>query len=144
MQDLVLQTFSLLSHTPIIACGINPSVHYAVGSVDYWHKIGHTLAPKDLVWGEMLEQPEMQSLTIKSPRRGEFPGEINVTVEPSTKFSPGILVTTNYHYALPLETIHAGAADQAMKFVRTEWNDACSMARKVAEHIFTKIEPDNA
>lgn len=27
MQDLIRQTFSLLSHTPITACGINPNVH---------------------------------------------------------------------------------------------------------------------
>jgi hypothetical protein len=143
MQDLILQTFTLLSHTPVIACGINPRVHYSVGSVDYWHKIGHALAPKELVWNELVEQPGMQSLTIKAPRGGEFSGETNLTVEPSKKFSPGILVRTNYHYGLPPETAHAGAAELALKFIKSEWKPACGMARKVAEQIFKKIKPDH-
>lgn len=85
MHDLLSNIFTLLSHIPVTACGINPWVHYGVSSVDYWHKIGHTLAPKELIWNGLLEKPGMQSLVIKAPRKGEFPGEINVTVEPSSK-----------------------------------------------------------
>jgi hypothetical protein len=140
---LIIQTFTLLSHTPILACGINPGVHYSIANLDYWHKIGHTLAPKDLVWNNLLEQPGMQSLTIKAPRKGEFPGEINVTVEPSAKFPPGLFVRVNYHFGLSPETVHAGAAEQALKFVRAEWKSASGMARKVAEEIFGKIKADN-
>lgn len=143
MQDLILQVFTLLSHTPITACGINPHVHYSVGSVDYWHKIGHTLAPKEPVWNELLEQPGMQSLTIKAPRSGEFAGEINVIVAPSMQFPPGVFVKANYHYGLSPETAHAGAADLALRFIKSEWKPACGMARKVAQHIFTRIKPDN-
>lgn len=143
MQDLIRQTFGLLSHTPITACGINPHVHYLVGNDAYWHKIGHMLAPKDLVWDELLEQPGMQSLTIKAPRKGDFPGEINATVEPSAKHLPGVFVKVNYHYGIPLDAIHAGAADLALKFIEAEWKPACGMARKVAEQIFTKIKPDH-
>ena len=143
MQDLILQTFTLLSHTPITACGINSRVHYSVGNLDYWHKIGHTLAPKKPVWNDLLEQPGMQSLTIKALRTGEFPGEINATVEPSLKFPPGIYVRANYHFGLSPETVHAGASELALKFIRAEWKPACGMARKVAEQIFTKIKPDH-
>ena len=128
MQDLILQTFTLLSPTPIIACGINPRVHYSVGNVDYWHKIGHSLSPKELVWNEILDHPGMQSLTVKAPRGGEFPGEINLTVEPSGKFPPGVFVKANYHYGLPTETVHGGAAELALKFIRAEWKPACGMA----------------
>jgi len=143
MQDLIRQTFSLLSHTPISACGINPHVHYSVGNIDYWHKIGHELAPKEPVWNELLEHPGMQSLTIKAPRGGDYPGEINATVEPSVKHPPGIFVKVNCHYGLPSEIMHAGAAERALKFIEAEWKPACGMARKVAEQIFTKIKPDH-
>lgn len=142
MQDLIVHTFTLLSHTPIVACGINPTAHYSVGSAEYWHTIGHTLAPKE-VWSEMLEKPGMQALVIKAPRKGEFPGEINVTVEPSAQYSPGIVLRVNYHYGLPPDTVHAGAAEQALNFIRSEWRTACGMARQAAEQIFTKIKPDN-
>jgi hypothetical protein len=140
MQDLIRQTFSLLSHTPITACGINPHVHYLIGDNAYWHKIGNTLAPKELVWNDLFEQPGMQSLTIKAPLRGDFIGEINANVEPSAKYPPGLFVRVNYHYALPREAIHAGAAELAVKFIEAEWKPACGMARKVAEQIFNKIK----
>ena len=143
MQDLIRQTFGLLSHTPITACGINPQVHYMVENDAYWHKIGHTLAPKKLVWDELLDKPGMQSLTIKALRSGGFPGEINATVEPSMKHPPGIFVKVNYHHTLPREAVHAGAAELVLKFIDTEWKPACGMARKVAEQIFTKIKPDH-
>lgn len=143
IQDLLRQTFSRLSHTPIVACGINPQIHYLVGNVAYWHKIGHTLAPKELVWNDLLEKPGMQSLIIKAPRVGEFSGEINVTVEPSAKHAPGLFVKVNYHYGLDRQDVHGGAARQVLRFVEAEWKTACGMARKVAERIFTKIEPDH-
>jgi hypothetical protein len=143
MQDMIRQTFSLLAHTPILACGINPHVHYLVGNEAYWHKIGHTLAPKELIWNDLLEQPGMQSLTIKALRRGDYPGEINATVEPSVKHRPGVFLKVNYHYSLPRETIHAGAAELVLRFIEAEWKSACGMARRVAEQIFSKIEPDH-
>ncbi|MFA7343266.1 MAG: hypothetical protein WC003_03075 [Terrimicrobiaceae bacterium] len=49
----------------------------------------------------------------------------------------------NYHYGLPPETVHGGAAELALKFIRAEWKPACGMARKAAEQIFAKIKPDN-
>jgi hypothetical protein len=144
MQDLLALIFTLLSHIPVTACGIDPWAHYQLGSVDYWHKIGHTLAPKELIWNELLERPGMQSLTIKAQRGGDFPGEINVTVEPSARYMPGIFVLANYHYSLPKETVHAEGSERLLKFLRAEWNPACEMVRRVADKIFNKIKPDNA
>jgi hypothetical protein len=143
MQDFIRQTFSVLSHTPITACGINPHIHYLVGNDAYWHKIGHTLAPKELVWNELLEKPGMQSLTIKAPRGGDYPGEINATVEPSVAHKPGVFVKVNYHYGLPRDSVRAGSAELVLKFIESEWKPACGMARKVADQIFTKIKPDH-
>lgn len=139
MQDLVLGIFAKLPHTPITACGINHGVHYLVGDAAYWHRIGHTLAPKDLVWNGLLENPGMQLITIRGERGGPFPGEINVTVAPSVQYPPGIFVKSNYHYGIAPDKVHAGAAEQALKFMRSEWSLANAMARKAAEQIFTKI-----
>jgi hypothetical protein len=145
MQDLLLQIFTTLSHIPITACGINPHAHYRVSDVNYWHKIGHTLAPKDLVWGELLEQPGMQSLLIKAQRKGEFPGETYLGIEPSldSRFHPGIFVRANYHFPFPKETIHSGSAELLLKFLKTDWEQACAKARGVADKVFDKIKPDN-
>ena len=143
IQDLLVQIFRLLPHTPITACGINPSAHFAVSSADYWHKIGHTLAPKDLIWDGLFKNPGMRSLTIKGQREGEFASEFNITVEPSTKFSPAIYVRSNCHYALPVASVHAAGAEMLLRFVEREWNPACEMARLVANTILDKISPQN-
>ena len=58
IQDFLTQLFTLLPHTPVTACGINVSAQFAVESQAYWHKIGHTLAPKELIWNDMLVKPE--------------------------------------------------------------------------------------
>jgi hypothetical protein len=143
IQDLLVRILMLLPHTPVSACGINPWAHYRVSSTDYWHKIGHTLAPKDLIWKDLFKSPGMLSLTIQEPRAGEFPGQINVTVEPSLTFAPGILVKSNYHYGLPADSLHTGAAEALPKFLRAEWNVACEIARRVANTLLEKIKPDH-
>ena len=145
MQDLLLQIFTLLPHVPISACGINPHAHYVINNLQYWHKIGHTLAPKELVWDDIkqLEKPGMLSLSITAMRQGEFPGQINVRVEPSHRFQPGLFVQSNYHFPLPREADHSGATELLLKFVKSEWNQACTMPRIVADKIFEKIKPDN-
>ncbi len=144
MQDFLIQIFTLLPHIPVTACGINPHVHYLVGDTQYWHKIGHTLVPKELIWNGLLEKPGMQSVTVKAVRRGEFPGEINIKVEPSFRFQPGLFVQANYHYTLPADTVHSGATENLLKFLKSEWNSACAEARIVADEIFEKIKPDTA
>ena len=144
IQDLFGQVFRLLPHTPITACGINPYAHFSVGTIDYWHKIGHTLAPKDLVWDGLVKQPGMQNLTIKALREGEFSGEFNITVEPSTSFPAAICVRSNCHYGLPKELVHSGGAAMLIRFIESEWNTACAIPRRVANTIFDKIKPDNA
>lgn len=144
IQDLVVHIFTLLPHTPIKACGINPAAHFRVGSMQYWHKIGHTLAPKEQIWKELFEQPGMRSLIIEAPQGGEFGGEFNITVEPSPKYPPcGIVVRSNRHYALPVDMVHAGATELLLRFLKTEWRPACEMAGRVADLIFSKIKPDN-
>jgi hypothetical protein len=77
----------------------------------------------------------MKSLTISAPRKDGFEGSINVTVEPSVKFSPGIFVWSNHHFQ-PAENsdIEAFAT-----FVRSNWQTACKEAKCVAERIFEKI-----
>ena len=143
LQDMLIQIFTSLSHIPVTACGINHWAHYLAGSTEYWHKIGHTLAPKGLVWDGLLQKSGMQSLTIKSLREGDCPGEINVSIEPTSRYSPGIFVRTNYHYPLPADKLHTGASELLLQFLRSEWEPACSLAKRVAEQVFEKIKPDH-
>src|SRR5438876_10243673 len=140
--DLIDGVLNLLPHVPMHACGINPSVHYRVETVEYWHKIGHTLAPKNLIWDPLFPEPGMQNLTIKSPRKGDYPGFINIIVEPSSLVNPGLFVKTNTHYDVPSELRESGGADAVRKFIKNESAAACEQARRVAAKIFAEIKPN--
>ncbi len=84
----------------------------------------------------------MQSLTIKGVRSGDFPGEINVTVQPSTRFRYGLFVSSNYHYSVPLDDSGTPRSDRAIEYLTCEWKTALEQARRVAYCIFTKIAKD--
>ena len=144
IQDFLAQLFTFLPHTPVTACGINVAARFLVENEAHWHKIGHTLAPKDLIWSDLFNKPGMRSLVIQSRRDGEFPGEVNITVEPVLRSPPwAIIVRSNFHYGLPADSVHAGASERLLQFLKTEWDPACEMARRVAKNIFDKIKPDN-
>lgn len=139
LQDMLLQMFTKLDQTQITACGINPHAHYLAGGIEYWHKIGHTLAPKDLIWEPLFENPGMQGIVIKAPRADPFPGEVNVTVEPSAKHQPGIYIKSNYHYGLPETSLHNKSVALLIDFLKSEWERATSIPRSVANRIFEKV-----
>ncbi len=144
LHDVVLAVLRWLPHTPVTACGINNELHFDLGEETYWHKIGHTLAPKEPVWNEVLTRPGMQSLTIKGVRGGEWPGEINITLQPSNpkRFRYGLLVSSNYHYTIPLTDAGTPRSEKVVDFLGTEWKAALEQARQVAYRIFTAIPKD--
>jgi hypothetical protein len=141
MQDFFFHIIRLLPHTPIAACGINPWANFPCGTEERWHKIGHKLAPKDLIWDEILEKSGMQSLTIKAPRNGDFPGEINVTLQPTEPnvIRYGLWIRVNYHFPIPND---AGLQrnDKVLSFLKAEWKTATEMPRRIANQIFSKIQ----
>jgi hypothetical protein len=96
LQDIIINVLTRLPHTPVTACGLNNMLHFDLKDQAYWHKIGHTLAPKDPIWNDVLEKPGMASLVIKGVRSGEFPGEVNVNVAPSRnpKMPHGLFVSS--------------------------------------------------
>jgi hypothetical protein len=142
LQDVVLGVMRRLFHTPITACGINNEIQFDLGDEAYWHKIGHTLAPKELVWNEVLSSPGMQSLTIKAPRGGDFPGVINVTVQPAKRFTFGLLVSTNWHYDVPRDEAGIPRSARVVDYVVSEWKVALEQCRRVACRIFSTIKKE--
>jgi hypothetical protein len=143
LQDLILHIFNLLPHIPLTACGINNTVDYSLtGELEYWHKIGHTLAPKELIWNDLFNKPGMLSLTINAIREGDFPGQTNARVEPSVRFAPGIFIAVNYHYPV-VKTGEDDSTERVSKFLQSEWDAASKMPKLVAQKIFDKIKPDD-
>jgi hypothetical protein len=141
LYDIALNILSILPETPLTAAGINNSIEFNLNNEAYWHKIGHTLAPKELVWNGLLKEAGMQTLVIKG-RRDDFPGEINVTVQPSPpqRYVYGLRIAVNFHYTPDVDKKLESAANDVAEMVESYWKLALGEARLVGQQILSKIE----
>lgn len=135
IHDWLLEIFRLLPHTPVTALGINLGVHYRVNDLERLDRIGHRLAPKDLIWSELFDKPGMRSLTIEAPRKDDYAGLIQITVEPSVQYSPGLFVRSNHHF----QPVDGTKIEVFSNFVDSNWQSACKEARRAAEKILEKV-----
>ncbi len=140
LQDVILNILTKLPHTPITACGLNNTIQFDLDDEDYWHQIGHTLAPKDLIWNSVLEKPGMALLSVKGALSGKFAGEININITPSRKFVHGLLVSSNFHYPVPRDNKGTTQSAEVPNYVQQTWKPALEKARAVAYQIFEKIK----
>jgi hypothetical protein len=100
VSDFVFAFYETLKVRSVRAIGLNQDTHFAVHSMEVWHKIGHALVPKDPVWREILVEPGTAAVAIKAKRDDDLVGAINVRVEPSARLHPGIFVNVNDHIEL--------------------------------------------
>jgi hypothetical protein len=140
LQDVILNILFKLPHTPVTACGLNNTIQFDLDDEKYWHQIGHTLAPKDLIWNSVLEKPGMALLSVKGAFSGKFAGEININVAPSRKFVHGLLVSSNFHYPVPQGEKGTPRSGEVPNYVQQMWKPALEKARAVAYQIFEKIK----
>lgn len=104
LRDLVCGIFSSLPHTPVIALGINRIVHYEMPTAESFHRIGHTLAPKDF-WKRHMKEPGLKSLAIVGRRTDEHSGEINLIVRPVLEQKNVVEVSYNSHFQFPSKSL---------------------------------------
>lgn len=99
VRDATVATLELLPHVPLAVMGINRSAHFEVGGVEAWHRLGDTLAPKEM-WEGALQLAGMKSVTLWGVRPDQHSGRVQVTVEPSSVVKFGIFVSQNDHFDL--------------------------------------------
>jgi hypothetical protein len=82
---------------------MNKISDFSISTEELWHKIGDTIAPKN-IWGKSLpERVGLLSIRVKSPRRDSLPGHISVGLEPSKTTKHGITMNINSHVDLQKE-----------------------------------------
>lgn len=133
IRDVVIGILRLLPHTPVHALGINSVAHWEMESVEQWHTLGHTLAPKS-PWGCLLEQPGMRSLTMEGVRTDDCAGQIRVKVEPSSLVSPGVSVEVNDHFQVKSPGESAGAG-QILGILEEHWIKARDRGMRIIERL---------
>ena len=145
--------------TKVAAVGLNRNVHFAVASSAEWHTIGDKVLPKTY-WDPVLNLPGTQSAVVVGIRTDKFIGQVQVTVEPSSRMPPGsagIYIEHNDHYGLrkvdtqptsreqflsPAEQQQlyvepsAGLIPLAREIVTTKWEDSMARADRVIEAVW--------
>jgi hypothetical protein len=99
VRDLVAGIFSLLSHTPVNQITLGRSFHFQMDSTDDWHKVGHSLAPKE-VWKPFIDGPGLRSMTIEGMRKGAARGRLFVKIEPSIPVANGVFIEISEEHKL--------------------------------------------
>jgi hypothetical protein len=97
LNDLAQGAFSLLSHVPLTAFGINRFVHFQMESEDAWHALGFSLFQPD-PWAGVLDDARMRTVQVQSKRIDDGDGAMIVTVQPSAQFTHAVFVSTNDHH----------------------------------------------
>jgi hypothetical protein len=134
LRDLVVGTFSLLSHTPFTALGVNHDYRFTLESEDAWHALGHRLAPKK-DWEDVLELPGMVNLTMQGKRPDELNGYIQVTVSSLLNPKHGVHVNINDHYALTESSTDGSSCDALIDILSNRWSKTVQRGKRIAEHI---------
>ena len=139
LRDLVFGTFKLLKHTPLKSMGINRLEHFRIDTVEKWHEIGHTLAPKK-IWNDLLENPGLNSMSItEGKRRDGLKGRIRVQVEPSTKVQPGILILVNDHFEVddPDKTL---GANEIINILENNWDKSLERSNNIITGLLERLD----
>lgn len=140
--DLIIKTLNVLYHTPIKAVGIHHNIHFRVSERTYYDKIGHTLAPKELIWNKVLKKAGLERLTIRGCDSEDKDESVRVHVESSAKVSQGLFVSSHYEKKLSSsEEYVVETAEKAGKYIEGSWDRALNKCTEVAEMIFAEIKP---
>lgn len=137
LRDLVIGTFQILHHTPITKIGINRNLHFKMRSEEEWHRVGHTLAPKD-IWNGLIEKPGMISLTIEgnAQTREGFKGVLRIRVEPSLRCHPGVFFNFNDHYELESQEI---GCEKIIALLENSWESSFNKSMDITTELLRKL-----
>ena len=144
-RDLAVGIFTLVSHTPISAIGLNFSAHFRFSTEEY-HKIGDVLAPKT-IWNSLYPDKYsagLANLTIKlqDSERGKSlrsSNEKNISVQPSDKLKNGVLLSLNDHRKIvEANDNNMTAAEQTATLIDAEWEKSRTDAIETFDAIISR------
>ncbi|MFA7388144.1 MAG: hypothetical protein WCZ87_10830, partial [Thiohalobacteraceae bacterium] len=127
VRDLAISIFTHLGHTPVTNVGINSKIEYQLENEDSWHKVGDTLAPKQ-IWEKSMPMPvRMLGLFVRSDvRRDNLPGYLLVRVTGTRPY--GVQFDINNHLELG-----DGGTDLLRQLIVDHWERLQAEAVSTAE-----------
>lgn len=137
--DLIIGTFKLLRHSPIYKMGINKEVQFTAENDKAWHKIGDTLAPKD-IWENIVNKPGMNNLTMESQRSEDtYTGYIRTKIEPDPKKRYGVLISVNDHYEIEMKENEIVNSDEIIKIFESKWKASLKKSNEIITYLMENL-----
>lgn len=135
VRDLASGIFKNLSHTPIIAFGLNSDMHFEIEDLEQWHALGHHFAPK-ADWEDIIDNPGMRSLVIEGKVPKSSATYIRIKLEPSVKIKPGVYCQVNFHFHLvDKETTLTRNAARLREELKLNWDTFIEYRTSSATHV---------
>lgn len=142
-KDFTAGCFSLLSHTPTSALGLNFTTTFRLEKREAWHRLGDKLLPKD-PWKELLKPAEtdgadahlggMRSVTVeRSVRPDDHLGYIRVIVEAVEGTHFDTKVTVNDHFQF--DPKNPTSAGDAVDLLNEVWEISGKRAKQITDSI---------
>lgn len=143
-KDLAIGVFQLVSHTPVMAVGLNFMGHFKLANEDDYHRIGDVLAPKK-IW-QSLYPDDMSgladlSIRIQHGNRGEkleSNDEKRIAIKPSDKFKFGVFQSYNDHRNISLDNEDdLRPAERVVRIIDSDWESSWGDAVRVFDGVMT-------
>jgi hypothetical protein len=136
LRDLAVAVLRSSPDKPISQLGMNRNIHFPVPDIARWHAIGDHLA-NNAIWGKLLNASGMRNVTYWAQRWDQYGGRVQVQVEPSFSYSPGIFFSYNDHYDLTKVDSQPTTRAEVQELARTEDSEATTEKIDIAIEILT-------
>jgi hypothetical protein len=156
LRDVMLGILRARDENPVTMMGINRTVHFKLSDLSLWHAVGDRLVNNEL-WEGVLHLSGMRAVTYWGMRTDGYGGRIQVQVEPSYQFPPGVFLAYNDHYDLSkVDKIAARRNDEsfdltenietnvekisvAKEILTDNWIESMNLFSAALERVFTQI-----
>lgn len=139
LRDLVIGIFSLLSHTPLVALGINRIFEVEL-SQKQSEQLGEKLVRSD-TWNNILASPTIHTLSMVQSKSNEmYPGVVRVIVQNSPNLqqmgTTGIKFNINDHYDLAKDDIQK-SHQMLQEILASKWEQSIETSLHIASNIWS-------
>lgn len=136
LEDFVRGIFGTLVHTPIRTVTMSKAMHAPLGDDGWTELVGQLVPP---VWGAVVAKPGLGVITITGEREDDWPGAIEVTVEPSQFIEDGVYIVAADRVELPDPGKGRGDARKALAVIQDRWTPWMTKADEIFASIMDLV-----
>jgi hypothetical protein len=142
-KDLAAGVFQLVSHTPVVAVGLNFVGHFKLASADEYHRIGDVLAPKG-IWDTLYpgEVAGLEQLTVRFQRGTrdnlvQTKDEKRITLQSVRNIKYGASLSINNHHNVTDSAENLSPAERVSNIIDSQWEAAWRDAVRVFDQLIS-------